>query len=110
WRRAFIRRRWGSRWRGRRRVRPPSGRPRLRRVHPLRRGGRRCGRRRSRRCEGTTTRMPEGGTIFGAARTPNLALAGREILRFESVLPALTRTHEATPLTGRTVDCVTAAG
>ncbi|HXT30091.1 MAG TPA: DNA-formamidopyrimidine glycosylase family protein, partial [Vicinamibacterales bacterium] len=54
--------------------------------------------------------MPEGDTIFRAARTLNRALAGREILRFESVFPALTRIHEDTPVTGRTIESVTAAG
>lgn len=54
--------------------------------------------------------MPEGDTIFRAARTLNRALAGKIIVRFESVLPALTRVHEDTPLTGRTVDEVTSVG
>lgn len=54
--------------------------------------------------------MPEGDTIFRAARTLNRALAGREIVRFESVFPALTRIHEDTPVTGRTVESVSAAG
>jgi endonuclease-8 len=54
--------------------------------------------------------MPEGDTIFRAARTLDRALAGRRVVRFESVLPALTRIHEDTPLTGRTIESVTAAG
>lgn len=54
--------------------------------------------------------MPEGDTIFRAARTLHRALAGKAIVRFESVLPALTRVHEDTPVTGRTVERVTAAG
>jgi endonuclease-8 len=54
--------------------------------------------------------MPEGDTIFRAARTLNRALAGRQVVRFESVLPALTRVHEDSPLTGRTIESVTAAG
>jgi endonuclease VIII len=54
--------------------------------------------------------MPEGDTIFRAARTLNRALAGHEVVRFESVLPALTRVHEDAPITGRTVESVTAAG
>src|SRR6476469_9658879 len=54
--------------------------------------------------------MPEGDTIFRAARTLHRALAGREVVRFESVLPALTRVHEDAPLTGRRVETVTAAG
>jgi endonuclease-8 len=54
--------------------------------------------------------MPEGDTIFRAARTLHRALAGRQVVRFESVLPALTRVHEDSPLTGRTIESVTAAG
>ena len=54
--------------------------------------------------------MPEGDTIFRAARTLHRALAGRTIARFESVFPALTRIHEDAPLTGRTIESVTALG
>src|SRR3954471_11785052 len=54
--------------------------------------------------------MPEGDTIFRAARTLNRALAGHQVVRFESVLPALTRIHDDTPITGRTIESVTAAG
>ena len=54
--------------------------------------------------------MPEGDSIFRAASTLHRALAGHEVVRFESVLPALTRVHEDTPLTGRTVESVAAAG
>jgi endonuclease VIII len=54
--------------------------------------------------------MPEGDTIFRAARTLNQALAGHQVVRFESVFPALTRVHEDHPLTGRTIESVTAAG
>lgn len=54
--------------------------------------------------------MPEGDTIFRAARTLNRALAGRAVVRFESVFPALTRVHEDSPITGRTIESVTAAG
>ena len=54
--------------------------------------------------------MPEGDTIFRAARTLHRALAGRVVTRFESVFPALTRVHEDTPITGRTVEMVTARG
>jgi endonuclease-8 len=50
--------------------------------------------------------MPEGDTIFRAARTLNRALAGHEVVRFESVFPALLRVE----VTGRTVESVTAAG
>jgi endonuclease VIII len=54
--------------------------------------------------------MPEGDSIFRAARTLHRALAGHTVERFESVLPALTRVHEDTPITGRLVESVTAAG
>ena len=52
----------------------------------------------------------KGITIFRTARTLDRALAGHEVVRFESVLPALTRIHDDTPITGRTVERVTAAG
>ena len=54
--------------------------------------------------------MPEGDTIFRAARTLNRALAGKPVVRFESMFPALTRIHEDTPITGRTVESVRAMG
>jgi len=54
--------------------------------------------------------MPEGDTIFRAARTLHRALAGHEVVRFESVLPALTRVDEDAPITGRTIARVSAAG
>lgn len=54
--------------------------------------------------------MPEGDTIFRAARTLHRALAGHAVVRFESVFPALTRVHEDHPLTGQTIESVTAAG
>lgn len=54
--------------------------------------------------------MPEGDTIYRAARTLNRALAGDVVQRFESVLPALTRVHEDAPITGRVVESVAASG
>lgn len=54
--------------------------------------------------------MPEGDTIFRAARTLHRALAGQRIVRFESVLPTLNRIDEDTPLAGRTVARVESAG
>jgi endonuclease-8 len=54
--------------------------------------------------------MPEGDTIFRAARTLHRALAGKAVTRFESVLPALTRIHDDRPLTGRTVERVESIG
>jgi endonuclease VIII len=54
--------------------------------------------------------VPEGDTIFRAARTLHQALAGRTVTRFESVLPALTRVDEDAPLVGQAVDRVWAVG
>lgn len=54
--------------------------------------------------------MPEGDAIFRTARTLHRALAGRVVTRFESVLPAVARVHEDTPITGRRVERVEAAG
>ena len=54
--------------------------------------------------------MPEGDTIFRAARTLHRALAGHPVTRFESVFPTLTRTDEAASVRGRTVERVQARG
>jgi endonuclease-8 len=54
--------------------------------------------------------VPEGDTIFRAARTLNKALAGKTITQFESVFPRLTRVHEDAPITGRRVESVVARG
>lgn len=54
--------------------------------------------------------MPEGDTIFRAARTLDRALAGRVVTGFESPLPALTRVHEDAPIVGRTIRGVRSAG
>ena len=54
--------------------------------------------------------MPEGDSIFRAARTLNRALAGRVVTRFESVFPQLTRIDVDRPLRGRTVERVTSHG
>jgi endonuclease-8 len=54
--------------------------------------------------------MPEGDSIFRAARTLHRALAGKVVARFESVYPALTRIHIDEPITGRTVESVTSVG
>ena len=54
--------------------------------------------------------MPEGDTIFRAARTLNRALAGHQVTRFETVLPRLSRIDEDTPITGRTIANVTSQG
>ena len=54
--------------------------------------------------------MPEGDTIFRAARTLNRALAGRIVTRFESVYPALTRVDVDRPITGRVIEAVSSRG
>jgi endonuclease-8 len=54
--------------------------------------------------------MPEGDSIFRAARTLHRALAGKRVTTFDSVLPALTRVHQDSPITGRTIESVSAAG
>ena len=50
--------------------------------------------------------MPEGDTIFRAAQTLQRALAGKPVVFFESMLPALDRVE----ITGRTIDRVSTAG
>jgi endonuclease-8 len=54
--------------------------------------------------------MPEGDSIFRAARALNKALAGRGVTRFESVFPHLTRIDTDRPVRGRTVERVTSRG
>lgn len=54
--------------------------------------------------------MPEGDTIFRAARTLHLALAGQAVTRFETQLPHLSRVDDDTPLAGRTVERVESVG
>jgi endonuclease-8 len=54
--------------------------------------------------------VPEGDTIFRAARTLNRALAGDVVTRFESVFPALTRIDDDHPLANRTIESVSASG
>jgi endonuclease VIII len=54
--------------------------------------------------------MPEGDTIFRAARTLNRALAGRVVTEFETVLPKLSRVDFDFGIVGRTVDEVSAQG
>lgn len=49
--------------------------------------------------------MPEGDTIFRAARTLERALAGKRVAKFESVYPQLDQ-----PLVGQTIERVYAAG
>ena len=54
--------------------------------------------------------MPEGDTIYRAARTLQRALAGKVVTRFETVLPKLSRIDEDSPIPGRTVEKVEAQG
>ena len=54
--------------------------------------------------------MPEGDTIFRAARTLDRALAGRTVTRFDSVFSKLTRANDDLRIAGRTVERVDARG
>jgi len=54
--------------------------------------------------------MPEGDTIFRAARTLHAALAGRVVTSFETGLATLDRVNQDAPLPGRTVEAVRSAG
>ena len=54
--------------------------------------------------------MPEGDTIFRAARTLHRALAGKVVTKFETQLPQLARVDYDTPLVGRVVDSVESNG
>jgi endonuclease-8 len=54
--------------------------------------------------------VPEGDSIFRAARTLDRALAGRTVTRFQSVFPRLTRIDHDRPLRGQTLERVTAQG
>lgn len=54
--------------------------------------------------------MPEGDTIFRAARTLHKALAGKPITGFQSVFPRLMRVDEDAPIAGRTIEQIIALG
>jgi endonuclease-8 len=54
--------------------------------------------------------MPEGDTIYRAARTLHRALAGHTVTGFQSVFPRLSRVDDDAPLRGRTIDRVEARG
>lgn len=54
--------------------------------------------------------MPEGDTIFRAARTLNKALSGRVVTLFETQLAKLACVDEDSPLAGRVVEKVEARG
>ena len=54
--------------------------------------------------------MPEGDTIFRAAATLHMALAGHRVTRFETGLAPLARVDDQQPIVGRTIERVFAAG
>ena len=54
--------------------------------------------------------MPEGDTIYRAARTLHTALAGQVVTRFETGLAQLANLDRDEPIAGRTVEHVAAAG
>jgi len=54
--------------------------------------------------------VPEGDTIFRAARTLNRALAGRTVTRFDSVFAKLARANDDLRMAGRTIERVDARG
>lgn len=54
--------------------------------------------------------MPEGDTIFRAARTLRLALGGQVVTRFEAALAQLSAVDDDAPIAGRTVEASTAHG
>lgn len=54
--------------------------------------------------------MPEGDTIFRTARSLGRALSGEPVTGFRSTYPNLTRFHDDTPITGRTVENVESRG
>jgi len=54
--------------------------------------------------------MPEGDSVYRAARTLNLALGGQTVTSFESALPHLSRVEVDQGVVGRTVEKVAAQG
>jgi endonuclease VIII len=54
--------------------------------------------------------MPEGDTIFRAARALGRALGGKAVTGFRSTYPLLTRFNDDTPLVGQTVERVESRG
>lgn len=54
--------------------------------------------------------MPEGDTIFRAARTLHRALAGHVVTRFETQYAQLARVHDDAPITGRLIEKVESRG
>ena len=54
--------------------------------------------------------MPEGDTLFRAARTLHRALAGKPVVRFETALAHLSRVNDDAPIAGRRVERVHSVG
>ena len=54
--------------------------------------------------------MPEGDTIYRAARALHKALAGKPVTAFDTGLAKLASTNDDTPLVGRTIEKVEARG
>jgi len=54
--------------------------------------------------------MPEGDTIYRAARTLQKAIGGKDVTAFDTGLANLASANDNTPLVGRTVDRVEARG
>ncbi len=54
--------------------------------------------------------MPEGDTIFRAARALNQALAGRVVMGFETAYAKLARVNDDAPVAGRVVERVESRG
>ena len=54
--------------------------------------------------------MPEGDSVFRAARTLHRALAGKRVVRFETALAQLSRVDDDAPIVGRTVTRVRSVG
>ena len=57
-----------------------------------------------------TTPVPEGDTIFRAARTLDRALSGHAVTKFDTQLSALGVVDQRAPVAGRTVESVAARG
>ena len=54
--------------------------------------------------------MPEGDTIYRAAKTLHDAMAGQTVTRFETVIPPLARVDDEKPVAGRTIERILSAG
>ena len=54
--------------------------------------------------------MPEGDSIFRAARSLHQALAGHPATNFDTAYPHLSRVNDDTPIAGRTIERCEAAG